>query len=636
MCFAWLYAAALAASFAAGNVLFDTLLKEAGLRYSAAGTSLAPEELADRVTRSLRSASELLDLELPFEEGGCAFDFSAFCPEGWVPSGDGIHCELLQGDASNAGLCGRLLDMRGKSPLDKLSLSEMCDIKWPCVASRTAVPESDSVCPKFWSRTGDECLADATYAGPCSSPLKLVGKSRQEREDIARTCNLVFPRTFELLDEASDWSADCPLGWSLQEDGFCVQNSEQSSGPCGRRLKFEDRRDKRKKTKLCSLVWPIKTEQVDAFCPLGWRYDQDNELCLAPSSYTVPRRHMLSKRPQGPCQLRVNFSHYSTEDKALWAHVCGASFLSSGDATEPPKSASDVSYRNGPLDHSLSVVRFGKNVTDVRVMERQLDELRQLRKKSSDPLFLKTIDKSIATLRSQLKTAATGAASFIQLASMALTPDSRSCPYGWRQFNGVCVASETYGRVVPGCKTVRPVSDDFGERCRVSTRSENVQEDFVRPHCPLNWATRKVYFANLVRHLCIAPLDFGAARREECGGATLDFSARSPGFKRRWAFACGQKFPDFTDEHPPKCVENFFWRCPAEWEHNGDACVAPRHYRGPCPASVPVSELSSDSLKAAFSRRCFAAWPCLGHCNKDYASVGFKPKLRPVRGTHVR
>ncbi|GBE61493.1 Plasmodium falciparum CPW-WPC domain containing protein, putative [Babesia ovata] len=646
---AWLlgiHVAAVASSSAAGTVLFDSLLREARVRYTAAGARLTQEELANTVTESLKKASQLLGLSVPVVSGDCEFDFSSFCPEGWVSSGDGVHCEVVHAGSADAGCCGSQLDMRNKSPLDKLSLANMCNVKWPCRASEVYVSSDEGICPQFWHREGgsashvcqhsegEECVADHTYVGPCDTRLNFTGKGHQEREDIARKCGLSYSRTAGLLDEGSDWSADCPLGWSLHEDGTCILNADQSAGMCGRALKFVDIRDKRDKARRCGLVWPVKLAKVESMCPLGWRYDEENELCLAPPSYT------------GPCQLRMDFRNYTAAEKALWAHVCSGSFLDGGVAKdEPTKTTSNVSYRSGALDHALSVVRFSKPVKDMRVIEKQLEsrhrwgaissesELRRLRKTTNDRLFISTINvsllavcaltsvqKSIASLRSQLDKAAGTTPAFIQLESMHLTPESTNCPYGWRQFDGVCVAGETYSRIMPGCRTIHHLSDGFDERCRVSHRTEDVLEDFVRAYCPLGWRIRRVYYGNLVRHICVAPSDWSGAQKAECGGTTVDFSARSPGFKRRWAFACGQRFPQFTDAHAARCAENFYWRCPAEWIHEGEDCVAPQHYGGPCPPKVPVSQLASASLKAAFSQRCHAAWPCIGYCEKDYSA----------------
>ncbi|KAK1938526.1 hypothetical protein X943_002064 [Babesia divergens] len=605
----WLCVAFVAISSAQRSVLFDRLLKEAELRYAAAGTVLTADELANRVTVSLKSASDLLDLETPVVHDNCELDFSAFCPEGWIPSGDGVHCEVLPGNTGTAGICGRQLHMGDKSPLEKLHLMRMCDLRWPCLKSGVEPPDNDNICPQYWVRDGGECLADATYMGPCENKLKLVGKSRSERNALTQKCKLVFPRYPDLLDDHSKWSANCPLGWLYQEDGVCMQLLDQSPGRCGRSLKFNSIDDKREKSKRCGLVWPPHTDEVEGRCPLGWRFDETTAFCMAPSSYT------------GPCQLRVDFTRYTVADKALWAHVCGTSFLDSG-VSEPSKPSTDISYRNGALDQSLSVVRFGKPMTDVGVMEKQLDALYKLRKKSTDGHFLKTLGKSIATLKSHIKHASSEVSpSFLQLASMTLSPDKKMCPYGWRQFQSICVASDTYGRVVPSCKTIRQASEAVDEKCRIAERSDNPNEDFVRSHCPLGWKIRQVYFGNLIHHLCVAPLDFKESQKQECGGGTLDFSARSPGFKRRWAFACGQHFPDFSDSKAPKCIENFFWQCPSEWIVKGGECVAPRRYGGPCPGSVKLSEIASDTAKAEFSRRCYAAWPCIGHCDKQYEQV---------------
>ncbi|KAK1442833.1 hypothetical protein BgAZ_303510 [Babesia gibsoni] len=604
--FWWISVAIVAVSSAQKSVLFDILLKEAKLRYESSGTPLTPEELEKRVTSSIQRASELLNLDAPIVHDDCEIDFAAFCPEGWVSSGDGIHCQVLPWSTGSTGICGEKLDMTNKSPLDKLQLMKMCNIRWPCLKNDGKVPISDEICPKYWLRKDNECLADPTYMGPCGDRIRLFEKSQKEREELTRRCHLSFPLHPELLDPDIDWTANCPLGWSYQESGVCTQIMDQSNGRCGRTLLFHDQDDKRRKTQHCGLVWPPIGESVKSQCPLGWELDGNTSLCIAPSSY------------MGPCQLRVDFSNYSIEDMEIWAHVCRVSFLDGGEI-QTPKAVADVSYRSGALDKNLSVVRFGKSVKDVRVMERQLDELKKLRKKRTEGLFLRTLDKSIATLKSQLKNAQTGHLhSFLQLASISGTADKISCPYGWRQFDTVCVADETYGKIVPSCKTIRPASDVFEERCRVSKRKERTNEDFVRAYCPIGWKTRQVYFHSLVRHLCVAPIDFKESQKKLCGGSTLDFTARSPGFKRRWAYACDQYFPNFMDTKAPKCVENFYWKCPAEWSIVGDECVAPKYYDGPCPGSVKLTDIAGEVAKSDFSKRCYAAWPCVGRCEKDY------------------
>ncbi|GFE54729.1 CPW-WPC family protein, putative [Babesia ovis] len=609
----WLYFTAAAALSADGTVLHEAIMREASRRYTAAGTTLTTEEINHRVNKSLEKASELLGLQVPKTQDGCEIDFSAFCPDGWVPTGDGIHCVLPNGAHTNTGLCGRALDMSDKSALDRLNLSEMCDLKWPCLKQDVVIPKEQGVCPRYWIKSGDECIADGTYTGPCNTTFKHSGQSPEELKQQIKACRLPFSKTCHILDEASDWSADCPLGWSLEDDNVCTQNSDQNMGTCGNKMKFGSINDKRQKAKLCNLVWPIKADTVESQCPLGWRQDAATGLCLAPASYT------------GPCQLRMDFSKYSTHDKAIWAHACGTSFWEPGTAagahivTAGPRSDPDIFYRNGPVDEALSVVRFDKKVQDAGIMERQLEELEKLRKKSSDPSFLKTLARSIHTLREHIKKIGSTTPSFIQITTKVPTNEHRKCPYGWRQFDTVCVASETYGKVVPGCNIVQQMDQEYDKRCRADMTNDNHNDDFVRAYCPIGWRTRQIYFESLIRHVCVAPETYTEAQKAECGGTTVDFSARSPGFKRRWAYACGQRFPDFDDEHINKCVENFYWKCPSEWQQTDKGCEAPSHYEGPCPKSVTYSQLGTDSAKAAFSKKCRAAWPCIGTCQKDYS-----------------
>lgn len=603
---AWFSVGLVAVLASERSILFEILKREAELRYAASGTILTPEELDKRVAESLQRAADLLDLEVPIIQDTCEIDFSAFCPEGWISSGDGVHCEVLPWHSGASGICGPQIEMRDKSPLEKLNLMRLCDIRWPCLEKEPNVPDTDEICPKYWNRRDDECVAEATYMGPCDTALKFKGKSKTEREELALKCRVKFGVHPHLVDADSDWKAQCPLGWLHQETGVCAKALDQSPGRCGRTLMFDDLDDKLKKTKACGFLWPPRNNEVQSHCPLGWKLDQDTQFCFAPSSYT------------GPCQLRLDFSHYSPEDKAIWAHVCGVSFIDAGTGA-PEKPSEDVTYRSGALDHNLSVVRFSKTVDNVALMERQLTELSKLRKRNQDPLFLRTLEKTIAALKSQIKEAAANQPhTFLQLGSMVLTPEREVCPYGWRQFGSICVASETYRLVVPTCKTIRQVSDTIEDRCRVAERTENPAEDFVRPYCPVGWKTRQVYFHNLVRHLCVAPVDFKETQKHHCGGSSIYLASRSPGFKRRWAFACGQRFPEFGDKRVPRCMENFYWQCPAEWSVEGSKCIAPVHYQGPCPRSVELADIPTEIEKAEFSSRCHAPWLCIGQCNKNY------------------
>lgn len=57
------------------------------------------------------------------------------------------------------------------------------------------------------------------------------------------------------------------------------------------------------------------------------------------------------------------------------------------------------------------------------------------------------------------------------------------------------------------------------------------------------------------------------------------------------------------------CAENFEAACPSEWSQNGDLCVAPSDYEGPCIREVSFNQFSK-VLKKKWGTKCGVQWPC--------------------------
>ncbi|AFZ81044.1 signal peptide-containing protein [Theileria equi strain WA] len=131
------------------TILFDSIMNDVLKLQGEELDKIGRFDLETRVGDAISKASQLLGLD-NFESSECEPDFSHFCPEGWVYSGDGVHCKA---DFEYEGPCERVLDFSNKTPLDKLEMSKTCGFSWPCRVKDYPV-DGNSFCPRFWRYDG--------------------------------------------------------------------------------------------------------------------------------------------------------------------------------------------------------------------------------------------------------------------------------------------------------------------------------------------------------------------------------------------------------------------------------------------------------------------------------------------------
>merc|ERR1712224_764874 len=122
---------------------------------------------------------------IPLHDLNCIRDFSG-CPEGWVDTGNGSHCDVPLG---YTGSCGAL-SFEGKTAVQKSRNADRCEARFPCLnASNVNWSEA---CPEGWRSEGKRCVASNTYQGPCIRQYE-IGNDRVQKKKFARECAVNWP-----------------------------------------------------------------------------------------------------------------------------------------------------------------------------------------------------------------------------------------------------------------------------------------------------------------------------------------------------------------------------------------------------------------------------------------------------------
>lgn len=304
----------------------------------------------------------------------CFFDYAVPCPLNFEFNGVGCQptasytgpctASLLKSGKEGAVLQFDLVDA---SPAAKAAWSRVCRAPFPCISSRPCASgvNYEEACPTGFYEKASVCVllqspfeaaaADAlvqlnaapsplsqgsasstsvgasSTEGECAEPFAAT-LSAEERRLLHERCGFLWPCQVDASsavkvkspgdaaaermrnDAKRDWSAQCPLGWEIRRDGFCLAPPSYTprSQFCSRQMLFTGKgpEDKRGLAVLCGLDFPFKGEVSLALslgvrqsqdapsdrsncrldfaspCPLNWR--QDREGCLAPADYTGP------------------------------------------------------------------------------------------------------------------------------------------------------------------------------------------------------------------------------------------------------------------------------------------------------------------------------------------------------------
>eukprot|EP00973_Karenia_brevis_P096364 12431514-Karenia_brevis.AAC.1 len=165
-------------------------------------------------------------------------------------------------------------------------------------------------CPKTWKKQGVLCFAPANYSGKCSTILDLSDMDAEQKEAVARQCNLEFECQEECVQ---DFRQTCPSLWTEIGPGICSA-PPQYCGPCSHRVLTKDMSDKEKYlfSIECHARWqctPPSPHQYDDACPHGWEL-QSGQVCAAPKAY------------KGPCDTLAHMSGMSVYDKKMFEATC--------------------------------------------------------------------------------------------------------------------------------------------------------------------------------------------------------------------------------------------------------------------------------------------------------------------------
>jgi len=137
---------------------------------------------------------------------------------------------------------------------------------------------------------------------------------------------------------------------------------------------------------------------------------------------------------------------------------------------------------------------------------------------------------------------------------------------------------------------------EIGASVRTALVQENMSpEDVLCEHdvssrCPIGWLHAGSGY-------CEAPHDYvGTCHRR------LSYSGLTPWEKLR-------RCEDVTFSCRGDCEKDFSKDCPQEWLHDGQQCIAPAGYTGPCVGRKSFSR-SGLADRRAWSQSCGVEWPC--------------------------
>ncbi|PFH34550.1 cpw-wpc domain-containing protein [Besnoitia besnoiti] len=204
-----------------------------------------------------------------------ARDYSAACPKGWVPVGDGESCEAppsYTGPCATFGLFAKQSRMKKKT-------EEMCNVSWPDIEE--CDKDYETRCPQHWVELEDSsCAAPASYTGrcernysftrlndkyvkepalpytgPCLPKMGFAGLTRDMKKQLEKQCELSFPCVQRC---PTNYRATCPQGWFyLAGPRVCVPPDDYSGKCQGRRSVTEmTETDKRRFSVSCEADWP--------------------------------------------------------------------------------------------------------------------------------------------------------------------------------------------------------------------------------------------------------------------------------------------------------------------------------------------------------------------------------------------
>lgn len=169
------------------------------------------------VAKAVAAANSLAEHHV-LVDSFCMRNWSQPCPDGWAkgPASNG-PCSAPD---SYQGGCGKYQDFASAGIAEKANFAAICGAPWVCIDGDQCPEghEYDS-CPEGWEDVASGlCRQSSSTEAKCESLLNLVDMNIQQKQEVARDCNLRW-KCKESCD--MDLSAKCPAGWDDADD-LCV------------------------------------------------------------------------------------------------------------------------------------------------------------------------------------------------------------------------------------------------------------------------------------------------------------------------------------------------------------------------------------------------------------------------------
>ena len=154
---------------------------------SRAKNNLVEQIVENSAQSDLASSAYLMVHERMLKQifvGGCPRDYAG-CPIGWTSGSDGTCAPGADYD----GYCGAA-KLGGLSTAQLEDFAWRCRAQWSCEAS---CARDFSQCPSGFTASGSGCVANQSYAGPCSPTTNFSGMDDAAKASWAAMCGTSFP-----------------------------------------------------------------------------------------------------------------------------------------------------------------------------------------------------------------------------------------------------------------------------------------------------------------------------------------------------------------------------------------------------------------------------------------------------------
>jgi len=172
-------------------------------------------------------------------------------------------------------------------------------------------------CPDGWDEVGSAfCIAPLSYKGGCRRIQKFEGTGERDKFAFSAACSSPWPCIGnDECPHGRDYE-QCPVGWSLEGDGFCRAPSDAPM--CASsvfRIGAIGIGEKQELSLECGLRWACRSScdhrDYNASCPEGWT--MESSLCLAPPMYA------------GECGS-TDTTQMTERQKERFASLCGVNW----------------------------------------------------------------------------------------------------------------------------------------------------------------------------------------------------------------------------------------------------------------------------------------------------------------------